>query len=194
MDQSPAPGPGRRMLGTLGPRMTIFVVVDAVLLLAFLVVLALFLSGSIGGSSSARDQTSSAAPTGTASGSTPRPSGTSPGKAATKFTLPSGNISCEITADAATCTIASSTATPPVDASCTGVIGLVLTVTAKGATMPCVHGTVPGKAAAGSAVLNYGQSKTVGDFTCTSSSTGVSCRHDPSGKGFQLAKAGAKLF
>lgn len=196
MDQSPAPAPGRRTLGTLSPRMTAFVVADALLLLAFLVVLALFLSGSIGGSASSGDEPSAATTTGAGGTTTssPSPSGTPDGEGATKFALPSGNIACEITADAATCTIASSKATPPVDATCAGVIGLELTVTAKGAKMPCVEGALPGVAAKGTPILEYGQSKTAGDFTCTSSSTGVTCRHDPSGKGFQLARAGSKLF
>jgi len=99
-----------------------------------------------------------------------------------------------MTADAATCTIASSTATPPTDATCTGVIGLKLTVTATGASRPCVEGAKPDVAAAGTPVLAYGQTKTVGAFTCTSSSNGVTCKHDPTGKGFKLERAGSSLF
>jgi len=195
MDQSPAPVPRRLTLGTLSPRMTAFVLADAALFVAFLVVLVLFLSGSIGGSASSGDTPSPAtSPAGGTTGASPSASGTSTGEAATTFALPSGNIACEITSDAATCTIASSKATPPADPKCKGVLGLVLKVTAKGATMPCVEGDPPGVAVEGTPTLEYGQSKTSGDFTCTSSSTGVTCRHDPSGKGFQLARAGSKLF
>ena len=198
MDQPPAPVPGRRtfaMPGNLGPRMTAFVVADALLLVVFLVMLVVFVVGSIGGPSGAKQAStvaSSAASTSAATSAAP--SSASTGQDTVRFALPSGNISCVITPDAATCTIASSTATPPVDAKCSGVIGLKLVVTAKGATMPCVTGTPPGVAPADTPVLEYGQSKTAGDFTCTSNSTGVTCRHNPSGKGFKLARAGAELL
>ena len=196
MDQSPAPAPGRRtfgMLGGLGPGMTAFVVVDALLLAAFLVMLVVFVSQSLGGSSdSAVEPVSPAVASGVAASAAP--SSTSAGEDTVKFSLPSGNISCEITPDAATCTIANSSATPPVDAKCSGVIGVKLTVTAKGASMPCVKGAPPGVAPAGTPVLEYGQSKSAGDFTCSSSSTGVKCLHVPSGKGFKLARAGSELL
>ena len=64
MDQSPAPTQGRRLLGTLSPRMTAFVVADGVLVLAFVVVLALYLSGGLRGA--AAGSTPSAATSGTA--------------------------------------------------------------------------------------------------------------------------------
>lgn len=38
--------------------------------------------------------------------------------------------------------------------------------------------------------LAYGESVTEGDFTCTSEQDGMYCRHDPSGNGFSLARAG----
>ena len=192
MDQSPAPAQGRRFLGSLSPRMVAFVVADVLLLLVFLVVLTLFLSGDLGGSPTA-GATSPSSATGPASAS-PSASAGAPGAEAATFALPSGNIACEMSTDAATCTIANSSATPPKDDTCAGVVGLKLTVTADGASTPCVEGAAPGAAAAGTPVLDYGQSKTVGDFTCTSSSTGVTCKHVPTGKGFQLAKAGSKLF
>jgi len=181
------------MLGGLGPGMTAFVVVDALLLAAFLVMLVVFVSQSLGGSSdSAVEPVSPAVASGVAASAAP--SSTSAGEDTVKFSLPSGNISCEITPDAATCTIANSSATPPVDAKCSGVIGVKLTVTAKGASMPCVKGAPPGVAPAGTPVLEYGQSKSAGDFTCSSSSTGVKCLHVPSGKGFKLARAGSELL
>lgn len=196
MDQPPAPVPGRRtfaMPGNLGPRMTAFVVADALLLVVFLVMLVVFVSGGIGGSpGSGVNQPSTAASRSTAASGAP--SSTPTGQAAVTFALPSGNISCQMTPDAATCTIANSAAIPPVDAKCSGLIGAKLTVTAKGATMPCVTGAPPGVAPAGTPVLEYGQSKTAGDFTCKSNSTGVTCIHNPSGKGFKLARAGSEVF
>lgn len=202
MEQLTAPDPGRRTEGGLGPRMRAFIIVDALLLLAFLVVLGLFVTGTIGGSDPSGADTpepgtaavSPSPSAGSTAGESPDPAATEPAVETTTFALPSGNIACEITDDSATCTIANSSATPPADASCTGDIGHVLTVTAEGAQAPCVEGALPGVAAEGTPVLEYGQSKTVGDFTCTSSSTGVTCKHDPSSKGFQLAKAGSTLF
>ncbi|NMR19644.1 hypothetical protein [Cellulomonas fimi] len=199
MDRSTSPpdGPqarGRSRRGALGPRLTTFVVVDALLVLAFLVVLVLFLSSGPGtGGDAAPDDGATPAATGPTSPGA-APSAGSAGDDDTTFALPSGNIACEMSTDAATCTIANTTATPPPDAGCTGVIGRILTVTAEGAEMPCVEGALPGVAAPGTAVLEYGDSTTVGDFTCTSSSTGVTCRHDPSGRGFALARARAELF
>ena len=64
MDQSPAPSEERRFLGNLGPKMTAFVVADGVLVLAFVVVLALYLSGGLRGE--AAGSTPSAATSGTA--------------------------------------------------------------------------------------------------------------------------------
>lgn len=200
MEQLTAPDPGRRTVGGLGPRMRAFIIFDALLLLAFVVVLGLFVTGTIGGSEPggaepAEPGTAALSPSAGSTGSeSPDPASTEPAVDASTFALPSGNIACEITADSATCTIANSSAAPPADASCTGDVGHVLTVTAEGAQAPCVEGALPGAAAEGTPVLEYGQSKTVGDFTCTSSSTGVTCKHDPSSKGFQLAKAGSTLF
>lgn len=200
MDQTPAPTQGRRLLGNLSPRMTAFLVADGVLVLAFVVVLALYLSGGLGGSATATSPSAAAGgATGAATGAptdaaseAPTPDASSAD--AVVFALPSGNIACELSAQGATCTIANSTATPPVDDTCPGVLGLVLTVDENGAATPCVEGAAPGAAAAGTPVLEYGQSETVGDYTCTSSATGVSCQNDASSAGFKLARAGSELF
>ncbi|HEY8717544.1 hypothetical protein [Pengzhenrongella sp.] len=191
MDSLPAPDRARRAFEMLGPKMKAFLLADAALLLAFLVVLVMFLTGSIGGSPAAADAPSATKPEATAPAATPDASTSTD---TTSFRTPSGNIACEMTTDAATCTIANSSATPPVDASCNGVVGLELKVTADGASKPCVEGTHPSKAADDVPELAYGQAKTVGDFTCTSSSTGMKCIHGPSGKGFKLAKAGSELL
>ena len=198
MEQLSAPDPGRRTIRSLSPRMIAFIAADAVLVAGFLVFLVVFLAGSFGGQADDAGTEGTAVGTPSSSGTAPGPS--SPGSSgaagaqAEIFALPSGNIACEITADAATCTIANTSAAPPPDANCTGSIGHELTVTAKGAEMPCVQGALPGVAAKDTKVLDYGQSTTVGAFTCTSSSTGVTCKHDPTGMGFQLAKAAATLF
>lgn len=192
MEQTPPPVAGRRSFGDLGPRMKAFVVADVVLLVGFFVVLALAATGGLGGSTAG--ETPAAGASSPPASASPSASDSAPAAATKTFALPSGNIACELAADSATCTIANSTATPPEDATCAGVIGLELTVTAEGVDLPCVEGASPGAAAAGTPVLDYGQSETVGDFTCTSSSTGVTCKHDPSGKGFRLARAGSEVF
>ncbi|QTE30451.1 hypothetical protein [Pengzhenrongella sicca] len=180
----------------LSPRMKAFIAFDAVLLLAFVVVLGLFLSGAIGGSGEPdADATEDPRPLAGATAAPESPAAAEPSTdAGSTFALPSGNIACEITADAATCTIANTTAPAAEAPDCAGSVGPVLTVTAEGADTPCVEGALPGAAAPGTPVLEYGQSMTVGEFTCTSSSTGVTCKHDPTGKGFKLAKAGSELF
>jgi len=194
MEQLSAPESGRRTFAGLSPRMVAFIAADAVLVAGFLVFLVLFLAGSFGAQGDDAGTGVSAASTPSSSGTSPAPSSGAAAGSTQIFALPSGNIACEITTDAATCTIANTSAVPPADASCAGSIGHKLTVTAKGAEMPCVEGALPGVAAKDTTILDYGQSTTVGAFTCTSSSTGVTCKHDPTGKGFQLAKAAAKLF
>jgi hypothetical protein len=192
MDESTTPRPGAGRRG-LGPGMTVFLVVDVLLVLAVAVALAVYFSGG-DTPGTAAGPTPSAGASATP-GSSPRatPGSTdSPGPGT--FALPSGNIACEITDTAATCTIADSAAEPTTEEGCAGVVGPIVRVTADGATTPCVQGALPGAAAPGTPVLEYGESTTVGDFTCTSSTSGVTCRHDPSEKGFTLARAGHQLF
>jgi hypothetical protein len=126
-------------------------------------------------------------------GGSPTPDDGAPTDLAT-FALPSGNIACDITADAATCTIAESDVEPGSEEGCEGTIGQVVKVDPDGASAPCVSGALPGPAAPGTPVLEYGQSTTVGDYTCESATTGVTCTHEPSGTGFRLARAGFELF
>jgi len=189
MDASTTSRPARR---GLGPGLTAFLVVDILLVLAVLVGLAAFLSGG--------DRTPLGAADPGASATTPAggdPGDESPGAdpvPAGAFALPSGNIACEISDDDATCTIADSAAAPVEVEDCPGTAGQVLTVTADGASTPCVQGALPGPAAPGTPVLEYGEATTVGDFTCESATSGVTCRHDPTGAGFTLARAGHQLL
>ena len=193
MDESTTPrqGAGRRGLGT---GLTVFLVVDVLLLLAVAVALAAYLSGG-GDSPNPPTAGASAGASGGAT-SSPTPSDgdetDAPGPGA--FALPSGNISCRISDDAATCTLAESDVEPVSEEGCAGVVGPILTVTAEGASTPCVQGALPGAAAPGTPVLEYGESTTVGDFTCTSSTSGVTCRHDPTEAGFTLARAGHEIL
>ena len=104
------------------------------------------------------------------------------------FALPSGNIACTMSDAGAKCTIASITFAPPTDAACTGTIGHVFEVGADGVRIPCVDGPAPGVAPAGTPQLEYGTSSTVGGYTCTSSTNGVRCVENATGRGFELAR------
>ncbi len=184
MVESTTPAPSRRR--GLGPGLTVFLVVDVLLVLAVLVALAAYLSDG-GRAPGAADPGATA--------SAPAEPGATGGAAFDgAFALPSGNIACEIDADAATCTVAESTAEPVTVEGCAGTAGQVLTVTAEGASTPCVQGALPGPAAPGTPVLEYGEQTTTGDFTCASAESGVTCRHDPTGAGFTLARAGHEIL
>ncbi len=191
MDQSTAVRPARR---GLGPGMTAFVVVDVLLVLAALVALTLYLSDGRTGGDPAAGESPGAGSTGTTAPGDGRSPTTDASSGPGTFALPSGNIACEITGEAASCTIADSTAEAVPVEGCAAPAGQLVRVTADGAETPCPRGALPGPAAAGTPVLEYGESTTVGDFTCTSSTSGVTCRHDPSGAGFSLARAGHRLF
>lgn len=192
---APAPerGGGRR---ALSPGMTTFVVVDVILVLTFLALLTMSLmaDGGDGDGPTGAGQTS-AAPEPETDPQESAPAEPETAQAVAEFQLPSGNIFCSMTDTSATCTILTFSYTPPeLPAGCTGTVGNVLTVTAAdGASMPCVT-TPPSGAVAGTPVLEYGEASTVGEMTCQSSPNGVYCQHDPTGKGFSVAKAGYRLF
>lgn len=175
----------------LSPAMTTFVVVDVILVVTFLVLLALlqpFASGPGPGASAGPPE-----PETTPEASAP-PAPTDAAELSA-FVLPSGNIWCEMTPTSATCTILTYTYTAPtVPPDCTGTVGTVLQVTAEdGAAMPCQAGS-PAAAPEGTPVLAYGTASTVGGMTCHSSRNGVTCRHNSSGAGFSLARAGYRFF
>lgn len=175
------------------PRLRTFVIIDAVLVVTFVVLLAMQLMAG-GGEAPAPPE---AEPTGSTSDpaepeTTPEataPAAPDENQGLTEFLLPSRNIWCTMTETSATCTIRSYSFTPPEDETCDGEVGPVLTVTAgEGASMPCV--TTPPPAPEGAAVLDYGEASTIGEMTCHSSRNGATCRHDPTGEGFSVARAG----
>jgi len=107
------------------------------------------------------------------------------------FASPSGNIVCELTTDSADCVISSFNYEPADAADCADdAAGSHLRVEAAGASMPCeplvVAGDVP--------TLDYGDSTTAHGYTCDSEESGVTCRHDETGYGFSVARAGYELF
>lgn len=190
-DRSPAAGVAR--LG-LGPGLTTFLVVDVILVVTFFVLLAM----SQGGTGTPDAQVPAPVETSAEPETTPEPSAPEEpeeSEALPAFVLPSGNIWCEMTDASATCTILEFSFTPPaVPEGCTGTVGNVLTVTAgAGPAFACVDGA-PAAAPAGTPVLDYGGGSTIGEMTCLSSRNGVFCRHNPTGSGFSLARAGTQFF
>lgn len=160
------------------------VALDAVLVAAVLVVVLLTLPR--GGQSNATP------PAGTGGGAslTPSPTGpsASPAPGPPRFRLPSGNIACEMTEQGVTCTIASATFTAAPAEGCTGTVGHTVVLDANGVSEPCVDGPAPSVAGADVPVLPYGATSTLGEYTCTSATDGVTCT-DANGVGFRLARA-----
>jgi hypothetical protein len=159
----------------------ILVALDAVLVTAVLVLVILVVvrPGAPG----------NAAPpvgSGTLAGPTAAPSPT-PTPGPPHFRLPSGNIACDMTADRVTCTIASITFTPPAVAGCTGTVGHTVVLDSTGVSVPCVQGAPPRVAGPDVPVLFYGSTSSVGPYTCTSATNGVSCV-GARGVGFRLAR------
>ncbi|MEU4362476.1 hypothetical protein [Promicromonospora sp. NPDC023987] len=108
------------------------------------------------------------------------------------FAAPSHNITCTISADAATCGIAKLDQKPAPDASCDGASGYVAKVDPSGnVTQPCVSKKdQPKPAGKNTAVLKYETQKKAHGFTCSSERTGMTCVADATGAGFSIAKAG----
>ena len=198
-------GGGRRM----GPGARALAAVDVVLVLAFLVLLALHLANNApGGADEGDDPTDQpvasqpvasppvdeVAPEPETTPEASAPAEPAETEALAEFVLPSGNIWCSMTETSATCTIGSFSYAPPTPPEgCTGTVGSVFSVTAaEGATMPCVSAPLPRPDDA--TVLEYGQASTVGEVTCHSSRNGATCRHNPTGQGFSVARAGYTIL
>lgn len=139
--------------------------------------------------------TDAATPSPPADAPTPQSASTStsptPQPTPVSFSSPSGNIVCTVAADRADCQISAYDYDPPAPGECPGdaTWGDWVEVTAAGSAWTCHYDTMP----AGTDVLAYGDQVTVGDFTCASARTGVTCRHDPSDASFLVARAGVDL-
>jgi len=192
----------------LSPAVRAFIALDVVLVLVFVVVL--LVNRSDAGEEPATaatttSETTAASPSTGSSGETTTPSGEEStgeetgdpeSESARLFASPSGNIMCSITEDGASCSIAELAEEGLVeDESCDGTVGHVVRVSAEGgAERPCVEGKGPGKAPAATPELAYEDSTSAFGYTCTSSRSGIICRHDESGHGFSIARAGSSLF
>ncbi|MEM8536900.1 MAG: DUF6636 domain-containing protein [Pseudomonadota bacterium] len=107
------------------------------------------------------------------------------------FASPTGNITCTINAFVATCTIAeydpSFTNVPD---SCNGDWGGTFYVVGRGeAKLGCLTSSVEPP----NFVLGYGQSIDVGDLSCVSRPTGVTCTN-AAGRGFSVRRAEQRIF
>lgn len=183
--------PGRER-DPLGPGMMTFIVVDVILVLTFLALLALL---GTGGGSGTGASTSGGTPAAETTPDTTAPASPTDPETLSAFVLPSGNIWCAMTDTSAACTILQYTFTSPeVPADCEGTVGNVLSLTAgQTPALACVTGE-PQPAPAGTPTLEYGQASTVGEMTCHSSTNGATCRHNPSGAGFSVARGGYTFF
>jgi len=208
----------RGLVERLGPRLTALAVVDLVLVLGAMSVAGLVLTGGLGRTAGSDQSSQSPGPSGTAALEEGVSSPTIPATAAkppagaltlTEFAAPSRNIVCRIMPESATCTIASfAYPTPPATsasasaspssstpssspAACSGgTVGHLFVVTKDGVQIPCLPGPAPAAAPASIPVLAYGTATSVNGFTCSSDPSGILCRHDESGHGFKIARAG----
>lgn len=101
------------------------------------------------------------------------------------FQMPSGNIGCVMSEESVLCAIRSFDYQPPDVAGCTADTGVAFRLDSAGTAHVCSTGTPEfGDAAQ----LPYGESRTVGEFTCTSSEAGISCSN-AAGQEFSLRRA-----
>lgn len=109
------------------------------------------------------------------------------------FLTPSRNIGCRITSDGARCDIRRHVyREPSKPPGCRGDYGQSLAVSgADVAAFVCVTDSA---FAPGARVLNYGTSTVVGDFGCTSRTTGIRCLSLLSRHGFRLSQSSPAVF
>lgn len=159
----------------LGAGVVTLIVVDAVLVLVF--VLLLGQSGLLGGLAGSSGTT----------GASPSPSATATAEAVT-FASPTRNIMCTISPEAAGCEIAHFMYATPTLEGCQGDVGHEIEVTADGAHWVCRSGSPPPTPGVDIPDLDWGDSTSAYGFTCTSTGNGVTCTHDETGHSFSLER------
>jgi hypothetical protein len=111
--------------------------------------------------------------------------------AARAFVSPSRNIGCAVSSAGARCDIRTKDWKPPAPSTpCSGSWGDALQVGPGGAGFACHSDTLLGA----SDVLGYGKSAKAGPYRCDSAETGMTCRHEGTGKGFALAREAYDLL
>jgi len=186
---APPPPPPERRPRRLSAGWIAFIAVDVVLIAMAAVFAVQIFNSSSPTATKAGGDTVATTPAPSAS---EEPAEPMQGEVLARFAAPSKNITCSVYADGVSCGIAQLNQQPAPTEGCEGTRGYVVTVDAEGTVdQPCVPASEQPKAAGGDVdVLEYGDSITEGDFTCASDETGMSCTHDPTGKGFSLARAG----
>ncbi|WP_345293396.1 hypothetical protein [Isoptericola chiayiensis] len=118
------------------------------------------------------------------------------GEQVAEFASPSRNITCQVYENEVSCGLAELDQQPAPVEGCDGTTGYVVTLDSEGkVALPCVaKGDKPKTAPKKTSQLAYGDSRTDGDFTCTSEQDGMYCEHDPTGNGFSLARAGVGTY
>ena len=105
-----------------------------------------------------------------------------------QFQSPSGNIACDIRTEAVACDISEHTYQLPPPPPCAQHVSWgnrFLLEQGKAAVIEC-HGDtlrVPGEP-----TLNFGQTKSVGTFTCDSEPSGMKCTDSSSGHSFRVSR------
>ncbi|PRZ07568.1 hypothetical protein BCE75_104259 [Isoptericola sp. CG 20/1183] len=207
--QQPAPPPGtaqhpttpagKRRGKRLTPGWIAFIAADAILI----VVAVVFAVNVLGGSDLAPVDAAAQPSAGTsqeaqddAEGDDGQEAADDPGASVSTFASPSRNISCEVFENQVSCAIAELNQQPAPVEGCDGTTGYVVTLDGQGkVALPCVAGAdKPKKAPKKLDEVPYGESVTEGDFTCSSEQDGMYCQHDPTGKGFSLARAGVGTY
>jgi hypothetical protein len=112
------------------------------------------------------------------------------------FQTPSGNIGCIVSDEGARCDIAERNWNAPRPAGCPAQMdfGQGLEVSDEGdgpGTVVCAGDSTLDPSAP---VLGYGESTSVGDFTCSSEEDGVTCLDDGDGRGFFISKQSYRLI
>lgn len=162
----------------LGAGIVTLIVVDAVLVVVFLVML-VQLNGSAGGGPGAGEPVA---------GSTTTSSPADPDAETVLFASPTRNISCTIDGDSAGCEIAHIMYEKPTVEGCDGDVGHEIEVTAESAHWVCRTESPPPSPGPEIENLDWGDSVTANGFTCTSANDGVTCTHEESGNSFSLAR------
>ncbi|MCC2321843.1 hypothetical protein [Cellulomonas xiejunii] len=162
--------------------MQAFVLLDVLLVVVLVVVFAATLPGGGGSDDAAAATTTTSTPTaGAGDGEAP------PSDETVAFTLPSGNIACEMGVEGVLCSIRSFTYAPPQVTGCEAETGHLVRLDGEGFGFVCEDDDAP-RVVTDGPELTYGQRETVGGYTCASGTDGVTCT-DAGGIGFRLARA-----
>lgn len=105
------------------------------------------------------------------------------------FQMPSGNIGCALSAEGVLCAILAFDYEPPAVPGCEADTGIAFALDPEGTSAVCSTGAPD---FGGAAELPYGESLTVGEFTCDSTEQGVSCSNG-SGQEFSLRRGDYNL-